>query len=384
LSSFDFIADPDFRAALQEDMRELHASIKSGSYKAVHVLAGSVIEAVLVDYLVDVKYIHPKKKDLLRLELAEAIEACKEVGALSERSADLCSVVRDYRNLIHPGRAVRLQEHVDEQTASVASNLVDIVLREVAKLREQKFGYTAEQLLSKIERDPFASSILSDLLKQTTDEEVERLLLKVLPARFLELDILDRSTGGWEEALMQLARGYRAALEAAADGIRTSAAHEFVRVLREEGGPEIRMYKTALFKATDLSRLPEADRTVAKSHLLDEFERQPSDDLMAGLTGIGGFLTSAEARRLVDASMKYVQRESSPGHRRRVGEFIDALWYDTSAPEDEAIQGEVRSWVDAFVEAKRTTLASWAGQLAGVGRAIQVSPDEIDVDDIPF
>ena len=321
MPQFDFIADPAFRAGLETDIEELQASMASGSYKAVHVLAGSVIEAVLVDYLVDVQYKHPKKKDLLRLELGEAIDACRLLGAITERSADLCSVVRDYRNLIHPGRVVRLQENADKQTAVVSANLVDIVVREVAALREKKFGYTAEQLLTKIERDPFATSILSDLLKQTPDDEVRRLILKVIPARFAELDrILNGSRGEWEQELAQLERGYRGALAAASEEIKRAAALEFVRVLREEGQPEIRMYKTALFRAADLTHLPDLERGVAKSHLLDEFDRQPRDDLMGGLAGIGAFATEVEAettRRRSDEVRSARRGSRSPAPRRR-------------------------------------------------------------------
>ena len=382
MANFDFISDNAFRQSLQSDMKELQLSMEVGAHKAAHVLAGSIIEAVLIDYLVDAEYKHPKGKETLRLDLNEAIDACRTMGAISPTSADLCSVVRDYRNLIHPGRAVRTGVEVDQKTATVAQTLIDIVLRDVARLREQKFGYTAEQILTKIERDASAASILGDLLKRTPPKEVKRLVLKAIPDRYVELDM---EPGPYEEELAQLSRGYRAVLAASSKAIRVAAAKEFVRVLREEGGGEIGMYKAALFRASDLAWLAPADRNVAKRHLLDEFDRAPTDELMTGLTGVAQFLTREEAVALTDAAMKYAQMHNFEPHRRRVGEFVNGLWTEAAEPVDTAIQTRVNAWVSLFVELKNSIYANWAGALAGVARKVpDATAETIDVDDIPF
>ena len=54
-----------------------------GAWKAVHVLAGSIIEAVLVDYLFAIGY---HKEDPLRVSLERAITICKQKGILSEKT----------------------------------------------------------------------------------------------------------------------------------------------------------------------------------------------------------------------------------------------------------------------------------------------------------
>ena len=82
--------------------------------------------------------------------------------------------------------------------------------------------------------------------------------------------------------------------------------------------------------------------------------------------------------------MKYVQRDAGHDHRRRVGGFVDALWYDSATPVDASIQKAVSGWFDAFERAGRDALANWAGQLAGVGRQMEAPPATMDVDDIPF
>lgn len=43
MASFDFITGDDFRASLESDYNELSTCLASGAYKAVHVLAGSIV-----------------------------------------------------------------------------------------------------------------------------------------------------------------------------------------------------------------------------------------------------------------------------------------------------------------------------------------------------
>src|SRR5437899_1164203 len=100
---FTFITGEDFRKSLESDYGELQACKTGRAWKSVHVLAGSIIEAVLVDSLVSSGH---SGKDPHRMTLDEAVDACKQAGFLSDTSVKLSTVVREYRNLIHPGRMV--------------------------------------------------------------------------------------------------------------------------------------------------------------------------------------------------------------------------------------------------------------------------------------
>jgi len=128
--NFDFISDADFRASLESDYRELSNCMTQEAWKGVHVLAGSVVEAILVDYLIGTGYQTKSGKDPLRMELGPIISACREEKIITERTADLSSVVKSYRNLIHPGRVIRLAETVDRKSASIAKALVDVIADE--------------------------------------------------------------------------------------------------------------------------------------------------------------------------------------------------------------------------------------------------------------
>lgn len=137
MEEFDFIRGEDFRTSLEGDYKELLGCLKVKAWKATHVLAGSIIETVLVDFLIASNYKHKTSIDPLKMDLGQAIAACKKEGILSEKTEQLASAIKSYRNLIHPGRKIRLGEEVDENSSKVAQALVDIVIKEVsAKLNK--------------------------------------------------------------------------------------------------------------------------------------------------------------------------------------------------------------------------------------------------------
>src|SRR5712692_1500302 len=156
---FDFISDEDFRASLEADYHELELCMKAGAWKAVHVLAGSIIETILLDYLVATDYPKRSSTKLSEMKLFEIIDICKRERILTNKSADLAHVIREYRNLIHPEKLRRLGETADENGAVVAQALVRMVVEDVAARRRELYGYTAEQLVTKIVRDPSVTPI---------------------------------------------------------------------------------------------------------------------------------------------------------------------------------------------------------------------------------
>src|SRR5947207_15535878 len=120
MATFDFINGEDFRLSLESDYTELNSSMQSKAWKAVHVLAGSIIEAVLIDYLLTSEYQKKPSSAILKLSLADAISVCRQEGVISETTEHLSHVIRSYRNLIHPGRSVRLGEKANENGAKIA------------------------------------------------------------------------------------------------------------------------------------------------------------------------------------------------------------------------------------------------------------------------
>ena len=216
MTGFDFVTDDDLRASLEADAAEMAACLKAEAYKAVHVLAGSIVEGLLVDHLDSTGYKAPHGTDLDEVSLDQLIAAARsqKPKALSDKAADLVSVVKEYRNLIYPGRLLRLQEHVDASTAAIAALLVEIVTSEVAALKRDTYGYTAQQIVSKVENDSSSMGILADLLKGTKPKELVRLLLGDLPSRYMEISALEEGDPEvYEPILARLRRDFDAHIE---------------------------------------------------------------------------------------------------------------------------------------------------------------------------
>lgn len=172
---FDFIADPKFKSLLIRDFFELENCVKNESSKSVLILSGSIIEAALLEF-----FTHelPKGKtevQLLKMNLAELIIEAEIIGLISSKSKELSTVIKNYRNLIHPGREIRTREEFDYDTAIVSFSLVKIILKEIKENYVQKYGYRAEDIFNKIIVDTSTFSIYDKLLLKLNHHEKNRL-----------------------------------------------------------------------------------------------------------------------------------------------------------------------------------------------------------------
>lgn len=249
-SLFNFITDEDFRKSLESDYIELQSSMEGQSWKAVHVLAGSLVETILIDHLLSQNLV--QKKEALSLDLGGAIEKCKTSQIISTKTADLCSVIKAYRNLIHPGRIIRLKEQISADTAQVARSVVKIIVTEVSKRKLENYGYTAEQIVAKIERDSSVEAIIPHLLKETNVTEIERLLLTILPTKYLS---------SWKDPfvpkhlLRAFASCFRTGFDQLDDEGKKKVTQRFVAILKEESDNAVMSYGTAFFRSYDLEFL---------------------------------------------------------------------------------------------------------------------------------
>lgn len=178
MDKFSFIFDDEFREIFIADYIEMNSCAEAKAWKSVMIMSGSIIEALLIDSLVNSNIKEYPKSKLLKIDLNKAITLCSENGILSDKAKNLSDVVRNYRNLIHPGKVIRMQENPSEQDATIAKSLVDIILRELSAAKEKTYGYTAEQILMKVVNDSSSMPIWSSLLKKVNDIEKERLILQ--------------------------------------------------------------------------------------------------------------------------------------------------------------------------------------------------------------
>jgi hypothetical protein len=320
--SFDFITGDEFRESLKADEKELRSAISAHAYKTVHVLAGSIVEAMLADALAGTDFEKRSKKKVTELMLSDLVDGARQEHILSDAIADLCSAVREFRNLIHPGRVIRLQTRVTADGANIAASLIEVIAGELADRRAASYGLTAEQIVTKLESDATKLHILPDVLRAASEIEIQRLLIHVLPARYAEAD----AEGTYQSHLLTetLQRAYRISFERAPIPIREAVSAEFVRILKDEGGPIVEMHETAFFRGADLKYLSVTDRSIVKRHLLGQIGKAPSQPLLDAATGIGGYLAPAEQDKLVDGAVRYLQADDTRERRDWVSEYIVA------------------------------------------------------------
>jgi len=139
-----FIADPKFRTALRLDLSSANQALTNGEWKAATVLAGSIVEALLLwaiqqreeaDYHKALKDAVAKKNvgsprysSLEKWDLVHYIAVAEELQQISADIATLARLTKDFRNLIHPGRVQRTSEACSRGTAMTALGAVERVI----------------------------------------------------------------------------------------------------------------------------------------------------------------------------------------------------------------------------------------------------------------
>lgn len=357
MPSFDFIAVPEFRQSLESDHAEMQRCVGVGAWKSVQVLAGSIVEALLVDYLLAAND-PPRSKDPLRMDLAEAVTLCKEESVVTARTADLSAVVRSYRNLIHPGRAIRLGEDPpNEKTAQIAAALVDLIIDEVARFRRTAFGLTAEQIVSKVERDQNSIPILRHLMTDVAHHEQERLLAELIPERYMALE----ADNMFDETakLNRLQRAFRIVFDTVTPQTRTRATERFVRVLKEGDGELVTSYGAAFFKAEDLEYVEGANRSLVKQHLLSSAPSAHTAASGETAAGLAVFLETDDVTAWLDPYIRALLSRTFPvDTKNQVRIALVGAMEMTKRPIDERIDRRIDQWIRNLRENDHTGDAS--------------------------
>ncbi len=343
MALFNFITDEDFRTSLEADYSEMIKCLEGHAWKAVHVLSGSLLESVLSDYLLAEGIV--KKKDVLSLDLGKAIELCVSNKIISSKTADLSSVVKDYRNLIHPGRGIRLGEDVSSDSALVARSVVKIIVGEVAKRKRENYGYTAEQITEKIERDSTSNAIMSYLLKDTKNIEKERLLLKILPQRYIVALEDDDSP---EHVLPVFVDCFHAAYNQADDKLKGKVAKWFVMLLKEESEQAVFSYGTAFMRLTILDYLTVDEASLVKEHFLSRLDKNATSDLLVAVEGIGAYLDKKNINKFVDPLVRLACSNSTLSATAK--KFLKDECSNIPTELDSVIKERFDAWIDLYKE----------------------------------
>jgi len=137
----EFIEDDALRDSIRLDLSDAASALRNNEWKAATVLAGSVIEALILWELTQhvpcdqSKLTSISSKSLEVWDLHHYLEGAAELGCLLPSTIKVADQAKEFRNLIHPGRAQRRDTVCDLGTAHVAVGAADHVARDLAQAR---------------------------------------------------------------------------------------------------------------------------------------------------------------------------------------------------------------------------------------------------------
>jgi len=145
-----FVSDAGLREVLRRDISAVNQALMNAEWKAATVLAGSVVEALLLDAINTLEGKDPQAinkaitaamgsksltqqphADRNRWDLAELVPVAEAANLITKNTARQCDLARGFRNLIHPGRSQRLGQVCDRGAALSAAAAVEHVLRDL-------------------------------------------------------------------------------------------------------------------------------------------------------------------------------------------------------------------------------------------------------------
>jgi len=142
-----FLADQRLIDTLRDDISNATGSLRNGEWKAATVMAGSVIEALLLWAITRhqpgdwEQAMRTAVKNNLRVSgsrdhpqdwhLPDYIEVAGELNCITDGTRIEARRTREYRNLIHPGKEQRTGQQCDLGTAHIAFGAMNNVIRDL-------------------------------------------------------------------------------------------------------------------------------------------------------------------------------------------------------------------------------------------------------------
>ncbi len=137
-AGLEFIKDVKYRDSLRADVAALTTLTATGQWKAVMVIAGSLLEALLYYRLstVDPEQIkatielvardglRKPSLDLTRWHLPDYTRVAGELSIMKKSTMQQCLLTADFRNLVHPGKEIRENTRCTRGSALVAVGAV--------------------------------------------------------------------------------------------------------------------------------------------------------------------------------------------------------------------------------------------------------------------
>jgi hypothetical protein len=210
-----------------------------------------------------------------------------------------------------------MAKDVDEESATIAASLVMLVVRQVSAKRIQVYGYTAAQVVSKIEIDPTAMAIAGHLVSELSAPELEIMLLKELPERYFA-NLFNVDEGEGTGTLARLSHLFHDGYEVADDNICEKVARRFMEVLKSEPGNRVQVYESNFFCVDYLNQLDDVEEELVMDQLLESFGTGIVEaHRLNRLEGISAFIDEIRLVNLFDPFLRTVGYSRDDGAQKR-------------------------------------------------------------------
>jgi hypothetical protein len=291
--ALEFVTDEAYRLLLEEDLAEVEASLVAKAPKAATVLAGSLLEALLAFALGTTASAPSRQSKFDNMTLDKLISEAKAADLLTDEAVQLSVVVKSYRNLIHPGRARRLERTVDEDSAQVAAALVRIVARHLESTLGGERGNRAAAVLSRLEDSSPPPGVLDHLIQRMPTAEVNLLLRRELPRALVER----AKASSWKLGARELKtyeRAFALCWSRCASPARRDAARCVAQAIGNESDVVVAAVVDAYLRPEYLDEFDEDDRELAVAHLLARLDARPTKSYISSLSGMEAHLSVEE------------------------------------------------------------------------------------------
>lgn len=376
------IRDPELRKLVRSDCDEFDTAYDKHLLKACLVLAGSITEGLLLNYLETIGYCPPKGLTTREMSLGSMLKACVDAGDLSTDAEKLCGVLKEYRDLVHPGRVLRERLKPDCSQRDVAKQAVERVASDMVHAAWRRSEWAAESIFQNAlgsQMGGVPSECVVQLgINRLSEEQLDRLVVEVIPQQMHETsgesvdfayETLLACRVCLEPAWPRVSHETRVAAAAAlAKSIEWAAALEEVGAGASDG----------LINDV-LEYLEPAVRNLVLDETIANMASQLDRGVRPNIKGLARYLRSEDVKRFVTPLVRGALTDKGPGGEQLAVWAKKALLEEVSAMSTENKHTAIEV-MDRLVEkAQRSDAPRAAERLAAMRYAIE----PVDDADIP-
>ena len=267
-SMFEIVKNDKLRRILERDYSELEICATYGAIKSSVVLSGCITECILLDFLnrtrrtskaeATYKQYHPKNpKKITEMMLGDLIFIAEKMKIITKPTLQLCGLIKDYRNLVHPGKEIRSNVSLNPTLSATVKNLVTIVIDDLLQTERNEGEYGSENVIRAISLDKNADSIISRLVKGLSSSEKSK-LFKLVPEFFKRIQ--KEAPNHW--ALSHLKKAFLTVHPEVSAKHRKEIMERLLSAIKEADIENMHLIFDNFFVAQDLQLLPENEQLI--------------------------------------------------------------------------------------------------------------------------